>query len=121
MLRCGESSWPTALPRGVIHADLFPDNVFFLAGKLSGLIDFYFACVDAFVYDVAIAVNDWCTRDDATLDDECARVLDELRRGREQRPFLRPPDDDAARAARAWRLISTDVDAARSIANADTG
>ena len=55
-----EKNWPTDLETGVIHADLFPDNVFFLGNKLSGLIDFYFACNDAFALDVAICLNAWC-------------------------------------------------------------
>jgi homoserine kinase type II len=59
-----EAQWPRELPHGVIHADLFPDNVFFLGNELSGLIDFYFACTDALAYDVAICLNAWCFETD---------------------------------------------------------
>jgi homoserine kinase type II len=55
-----EAHWPADLPVGVIHADLFPDNVFFLGERLSGLIDFPFACNDILAYDVAICLNAWC-------------------------------------------------------------
>ena len=58
--------WPQGLPGGVIHADLFPDNVFFLGPDLSGLIDFYFACNDAFAYDVAVCLNAWCFEPDGS-------------------------------------------------------
>lgn len=59
-----DRDWPSALPSGVIHADLFPDNVFFLGTRLSGLIDFYFACNDFYAYDVATCLNAWCFEKD---------------------------------------------------------
>lgn len=59
-LRFLELSWPRDLPQGIIHADLFPDNVFFVDDRLSGIIDFYFACNDALAYDIAVCLNAWC-------------------------------------------------------------
>ncbi len=59
-----QANWPTGLPSGVIHADLFNDNVFFLGEQLSGLIDFYFACNDALAYDLAICLSAWCFEPD---------------------------------------------------------
>ncbi len=70
-----EANWPSDLPSGIIHADLFPDNVFFLSDKLSGLIDFYFACTDAFAYDVAICLNAWCFEPDLAFNVTKARAL----------------------------------------------
>jgi homoserine kinase type II len=58
------TAWPSGLPEGVIHADLFPDNVFFLKNRLSGLIDFYFACNDLLAYDLAVCLNAWCFEPD---------------------------------------------------------
>jgi homoserine kinase type II len=62
-----EASWPRGLPTGIIHADLFTDNVFFIGSEVSGLIDFYFACTDAFAYDVAICLNAWCFEIDGSF------------------------------------------------------
>jgi homoserine kinase type II len=70
-----EREWPGGLPQGVIHADLFPDNVFFLADRLSGLIDFYFACTDTLAYDVAICLNAWCFEPDHSYNVTKGRAL----------------------------------------------
>ena len=67
--------WPHGLPEGVIHADLFPDNVFFLGDRLSGLIDFYFACTDMLAYDVAICLNAWCFEADHSYNVTKGRAL----------------------------------------------
>jgi homoserine kinase type II len=98
--------WPRDLPAGVIHADLFQDNVFFLGDKLSGLIDFYFACNDLLAYDVSICLNAWCFEKDGAynitkgmallegyravrpLSDEEMAVLPVLSRGSALRFFL---------------------------------
>jgi homoserine kinase type II len=70
-----EAVWPRDLPQGVIHADLFPDNVFFLGDQLSGLIDFYFACTDTLAYDVAICLNCWCFEPDHSYNVTKGRAL----------------------------------------------
>jgi homoserine kinase type II len=61
------AAWPSGLPQGIIHADLFPDNVLFMGGAVSGLIDFYFACNDAFAYDLAVMLNAWCFEPDVAF------------------------------------------------------
>ncbi|MSP76953.1 MAG: homoserine kinase [Rhodospirillaceae bacterium] len=70
-----ETNWPKDLPAGVIHADLFPDNVFFLHDRLSGLIDFYFACNDYLAFDVAVCINAWCFEPDRSFNVTKARAL----------------------------------------------
>jgi homoserine kinase type II len=80
-----EAAWPRDLPSGVIHADLFPDNVFFRGEAVSGIIDFYFACTDFFAYDVAIGLNAWCFEADFSFNVTKARLL--LSSYRAARPF----------------------------------
>jgi homoserine kinase type II len=70
-----EKRWPRMLPAGVIHADLFPDNVFFEGERLSGLIDFYFACIDSLAYDLAVCLNAWCFEIDGSFNVTKARRL----------------------------------------------
>jgi homoserine kinase type II len=70
-----ETAWPNGLPTGVIHADLFPDNVFFRDGELSGLIDFYFACTDFLAYDLAVCLNAWCFEPGGDFNVTKARLL----------------------------------------------
>ncbi len=70
-----EERWPSGLPRGNIHADLFPDNVFFLDDRLSGVIDFYFACTDFLAYDLAVCLNAWCFEPDGQFDPARSRAL----------------------------------------------
>ena len=62
-----ERAWPAGLPHGIIHADLFTDNVFFIGHEVSGLIDFYFACTDAYACDLAICLNAWCFEPDGSF------------------------------------------------------
>ena len=61
------AQWPDDLPAGVIHADLFPNNVMFIGDKLTGVIDFYFACTDALAYDLSICLNSWCFEHDGSF------------------------------------------------------
>jgi homoserine kinase type II len=70
-----EANWPSGLPIGVIHADMFPDNVFFLLGRCSGVIDIYFAADDALAFDLAIGLNAWCFEPDASFNLTKGRAL----------------------------------------------
>ncbi|WP_085907347.1 homoserine kinase [Kiloniella majae] len=77
--------WPKDLPQGVIHADMFQDNVFFIHEKLSGVIDFYFACNDLLAYELAICLNAWCFELDNSFNITKAQLM--LRAYQEVRPL----------------------------------
>jgi homoserine kinase type II len=87
-----EAQWPSGLEQGIIHADLFPDNVFFLGDRLSALIDFYFACNDALSYDIAVMLNAWCFESDHAFNNTKGQAL--LRGYQSVRP-LTPAERDA--------------------------
>lgn len=69
------SNWPSDLPSGIIHGDLFPDNIFFSGDELSGVIDFYFACNDFYVFDIGISINAWCFEKDNSFNITKAKHL----------------------------------------------
>ena len=106
------------LPVGVIHADLFPDNVFFLGERLSGLIDFYFACNDMLAYDLAICLNAWCFEPDGAFNVTKARAL--LSGLRPRAPIVRGRDRGAA-AARARLRAALPADPAVRLAQRAAG
>jgi len=70
-----KDKWPKNLPQGIIHADLFPDNIFFIDNKVSGIIDFYFACNDLFAYEIAICINSICFDNNSTFNMAKAKNL----------------------------------------------
>lgn len=87
-----EANWPAELPQGIIHADLFPDNVFFLNSRISGLIDFYFACRDSLAYDIAVCLNAWCFEPNLSFNATKARAMLNAYAGRRR---LTPAEYDA--------------------------
>jgi homoserine kinase type II len=99
--------WPKNLPEGVIHADLFPDNVFFLGDRLSGIIDFTFACHDILAYDVAICLNAWCFEPDHSFNVTKARAF--LNAYAKERPLSESEQDALPLLARgaAIRFLLT--------------
>ena len=90
------------LPQGIIHADLFRDNSLFDNNHVTGLIDFYYACNDALVYDLAISVNDWCRKDASHLDSELVQAM--LSGYQSIRPLLSEENDYWSAALRAAAL-----------------
>lgn len=70
-----EQNWPKSLPRGAVHADIFPDNVFFRDDRVSAVIDFYFSATDMLAYDLAIVINAWCFDQDFKFRPDCYKAL----------------------------------------------
>ncbi|TNE61846.1 MAG: homoserine kinase [Alphaproteobacteria bacterium] len=73
-----EARWPKGLPTGTIHADLFPDNILFTGNRITGVIDFYFACTDMLAYDIAVCINSWCFDSSHTFVPAKAKRLTEM-------------------------------------------
>ncbi len=87
-----QREWPSGLPAGTIHADLFPDNVFFAGGRFAAAIDFYFACDDFLAYDLGVALNAWCFEPDGSFNVTLARAM---LNGYERRRPLSPAEREA--------------------------
>ncbi|MBX9662156.1 homoserine kinase [Novosphingobium sp.] len=113
------ADWPQGLPSGVIHADLFPDNVLMLGNKVTGLIDFYFACNDIIAYDLAVTHVAWCfDKDDRFCADISAALIEGYESVRplsaEERAALPLLGQGAAMRfamSRAWDWLNTPADA----------
>ena len=93
-----QAAWPRDLPLGVIHADFFPDNVFFKGTQFAAAIDFYFACNDALAYDIAVALNAWCFEPDGSFNVTLARAF--VAGYQAVRPLT--PSEHAALPVLAW-------------------
>ena len=85
------TAWPKDLPQGIIHADLFPNNVLFVGDRLTGVIDFYFACADILAYDLGICLNSWCFDADGSFNITKSRAL--IRGYQDVRPLSRAEID----------------------------
>ena len=98
--------WPRSLPRGTVHSDLFPDNVLFLDGEVSGLIDFYFSCDDALAYDLAVCLVSWCFARDVWQSEKAMHMIAGYER---QRPLTRAENEVLKVLARgaAFRFFLT--------------
>ena len=105
-----ENYWPTNIPCGVIHADLFRDNIFFKDEKISGVIDFYFSCYYFYVYDLAIVINDWCFNENGQNfhKDNCLSILEEYQKLRKLSDLEKESLNILLRAA-AVRILCTRV------------
>lgn len=87
-----KNNWPISLPQGIIHADVFQDNVFFIDNQFSGLIDFYFSCKDYLAYDIALTINAWCFDEKEILNQE---KLQQLLAGYESLRELKTDEKDS--------------------------
>lgn len=105
-LSCVEAHWPQNLPSGAVHADLFPDNVFFSGQKLTGVIDFYFSCTDVFAYDLMLTLNPWCFGKDGLNRKRAAQFLAAYEAVRPLSAAEKQSLDFFGRAA-ALRIIAT--------------
>lgn len=102
-----EGRWPTGLPEGVIHADLFPDNAFMSDAEVLGVFDFYFACTDALAYDLAVCLNAWCFEPDRSFNFAKGRAM--ITAYESVRPLTAPERDALPLLARgaAMRFFAT--------------
>ena len=98
--------WPQNLPAGAVHADLFPDNIFFMGDKITGVIDFYFSCTEVFVYDLMLTLNAWCFEPSGLNMKKAAALLEAYQKKRPLTEAERKAMNFFGRAA-ALRIIAT--------------